>query len=361
MALQYDAPTTGASLTTALDANTSISDSTLAAIQTILGSSGSTGSTSTVNVASFNGTTITAPSTGSVDLVMATIATPSDSAAVVQVQIPTAVLSTAHAYVFDTSANLQVRFNTIERVIVSGKGNDEMTVAGDKNTTLDGADGNDTLVTSGGNDSVTGGNGNDSISSGAGNDTIVSGTGNDTIDAGTGFDAVQMTGASSSYNIKVQNGYLVITDKTDATKVTTLKNTDIVKFGTDDTVVVAANETDATAMRLYEAVLDRSADADGADYWLTQLDNGQSLSSIASGFLSSTEFQAANGAMTNSEFVEYMYLNGLDRAAETAGKEYWTKQLADHALNRAEVAICIVGSAEAVATSDTVLIITGQI
>lgn len=357
MALQYDIPTTGADLTTALAANTTISASTLLAIQTILGS---TGSNSTVNVASFDGTNIIAGS-GPVDLVMTTIATPSNASAVVQVQIPSAILASAHAYVFDTAANLQVSFNTVERVIVSGSGNDEITVAGDKNTTLDGADGNDTLLTSGGNDSVTGGNGNDSISSGAGNDTIVSGTGNDTLDAGTGFDAVQMTGKSSDYNLTIVDGQLVITDKTDATKVTTVKNAEIIQFGANDTVVVTANETDATAMRLYETVLNRSPDAGGADYWLTQLDNGQSLYSIATGFLGSAEFQAANVSMTNAAFVDYMYLNGLDRPAEAAGKEYWTKLLDDNTINRAEVAIHIVGSAEAVATSDTVLIITGLI
>lgn len=354
MALQYDAPTTGADLNAALDANTSISDSTLVAIQTILGS---TGSNSSVNVASFDGTTITSGS-GPVDLVMANITAPSNGSTVV-VQIPSNVLASANAYVFDTSANLQVRFNTVERVIVSGSGNDEMTVAGDKNTTLDGADGNDTLVTSGGNDSVTGGNGNDSISSGAGNDTIVSGTGNDTIDAGTGFDAVQMTRSSANYNLKVENGNLVITDKADATKVTTVKNAEIIQFGANDTVVVTSNETDATAMRLYEAVLNRSPDAGGADYWLTQVDNGQSLNSIAAGFLGSNEFQS-KAAMNNADFINYMYLHGLDRTAEDAGLQYWTNMLQNN-VSRSEVAIGIVGSTEAFATSDTVLIITGLI
>jgi len=194
MPLQYDTPTTPEEVINAMASNPSISEETRQQIENILGIS--SGIAAPVNVGTFDGSTLTGPA-GPIDMLIITPPAPSVPGAMVDIQIPEAVLQQAQAYVFQTSENINVVFNTVERVIVSGSGNDKMTVNGDKNTTLDGSGGNDTLVTSGGNDSVSGGDGNDSISAATGNDTIVSGLGSDTIDGGAGRDTVKFAGNKS--------------------------------------------------------------------------------------------------------------------------------------------------------------------
>ncbi|QQE90056.1 DUF4214 domain-containing protein [Azotobacter chroococcum] len=279
------------------------------------------------------------------------------------VVIPSEILENAKLYAFDSQADLSIGFNTVERTIISGNGNDLITVSGDKNTTLVGATGNDTLITSGGNDSVVGGLGNDSISTGAGNDTIVSGLGHDTINAGEGFDVVKFNGNVEDFNIiDLGDGELFVHSKLSPLNSSTIRNTEILSFETPagtDNVALVENETEATAMRLYEAFFDRSADIDGAEYWLGQLEAGAvSLTDIANGFQNSEEFQA-NGELDDSAFVELLYENALDREADEAGKDFWVEQL-EGGVSRADVAISIVGSSEAAETIDNVIIISGD-
>ncbi|WP_349616785.1 DUF4214 domain-containing protein [Azotobacter salinestris] len=279
------------------------------------------------------------------------------------VVIPTNILQTASFYAFNSEVDLAITFNTVERTIISGAGNDLITVSGDKNTTLIGGAGNDTLVTSGGNDSVVGGLGNDSVSTGAGNDTIVSGLGHDTISAGKGFDVVKFNGSVDNFNLfDLDNGQLLVHSKLNPTNSATISNAEILSFETPagtDNIVLVDNETDAVAMRLYEGLFDRDADIGGAEYWLDQLESGAvSLTDIANSFLNSEEFQV-NGELDDSAFVELLYENALNREADEAGKDFWVEQLEGGA-SRADVAISIVGSPEAAATIDNVLIIPGD-
>lgn len=184
--LQYDSPLSSTELSSNLQSNTNISSATLDAIESIL----NLGSTSNIVVAGGTVTpqngTATVANTANADAVLLNI--DAQAGEKVQVVIPTEVLASSNLYVFDTNADLSVEFNTVERVIVSGNGNDVLKVGGDKDTVLDGAAGNDTLISSGGNDSISGGEGNDTIVSGNGNDTIDGGAGNDWLVGGNGTD-----------------------------------------------------------------------------------------------------------------------------------------------------------------------------
>jgi len=348
MALQYDAPSSRVDFQAALTANPTLSTATQDAITAILGNS------ETVAVGSFDGTNLVAPS--NVQAVFADIA--GNAGDQVTVTLPADAMASASAWVFNSDADLTVAFNTVERVIASGNGNDTITVAGDKDTVLDGANGNDTLQTSGGNDSVTGGAGDDSISTGAGNDTIVSGEGNDTIDAGTGFDVVQIAGDSSDFTFKVVGDNLVATAK-DGSASVTASNAEVFSFGETDNVMITGSETDAQALRLYEAFFARSADIDGAKYWLNDLAEGQMATDIARSFLASEEFQS-KGNLSDAEYIDILYQNALGRESDTVGKAYWLNDLAS-GMDRADVAISIVGSVEAAEVIDNVVIITGLV
>lgn len=80
----------------------------------------------------------------------------------------------------------------------------------------------------------------------------------------------------------------------------------------------------AAVRRLYLATLDRGPDDNGHRYWQDQLDAGQSLVSVAAGFVGSAEFQARYGALGNAAFVDLLYQNVLNRPADAPGSAYWT-------------------------------------
>lgn len=344
--MQYDTPTSSVSLTEALSNNEGISISTRDAISQILGLSNRT----EVVVASMDASgTILAPSGQAPEIILANIAGAAGER--IEVNIPDEILANASAYVFNSDSDLVLRFNTVERVIATGNGNDAIIVNGDKNTTVDAGDGNDTIETTGGNDSITGGNGNDSITSGAGSDTI---------DGGTGRDVVTLTGNVQDYNVSVVDGALVVTSKADATNAATIKNVEFVSFDNGQSIAVAANATEATVLRLYQGILNRDADKAGADYWVNELaTKGTSLSGFARSFLDSTEL-TEKGNLSNEQFLDALYQNALGRATDDAGKSYWLSDL-NNGQDRADVAISIIGSTEATEHVVNVQIITGLV
>ncbi|WP_336489511.1 DUF4214 domain-containing protein [Methylobacterium nigriterrae] len=102
----------------------------------------------------------------------------------------------------------------------------------------------------------------------------------------------------------------------------------------------------ADVARLYYAVLDRAPDAAGLSGWTSQLDQGASVEGVAQAFLAAPEVQAKTGALTNAQYIDWLYENALGRHAEAAGLGYWTDQL-DHGASRAGLAIGIGLGAEA--------------
>lgn len=398
MALNYDAITTGSALSADLAANSSLSPEALQAISDIL----SLDTATSVGVATLNSTSITMPVTQGTDAVIGIFSGAAGTN--VNVAVPQFVEDTAKAYVFNSDANLTLDFSPVESVIASGNGNDKITVSGGENIVLDGGNGNDTLVTTSGNDTVIGGNGNDSlntgsgndvllggagkdtlvagsgddsisggdgndsISAGAGNDTIVAGQGQDLIDGGSGYDVIRIVDASSSdYDFNSLSSVVVATSKDGSASIVST-NAEIFSFGTDgtDNMFIVNNQDDANALRLYTGLLGRSPDVEGAKFWLDSLDQGQTVTGVADGFLASTEFQNAlttfqetTGESGNTAYVDLLYQNILGRAADQSGKDFWVSAL-DNGATQADVAIAIVGAPET-DTVDSVVVIDGQI
>lgn len=351
--MQYDQPTTSTEVLAGLESNGNVTNATRDAIAALLGL---TTPDSTAIVGTWNGSgDITAPEGQAPELLLVTV--PGAAGEDVTLTIPAEVLANTQAYVFDTQANITATFNTVERVIVSGSGDDTLTVNGDRNTTLDGAAGDDTLVTSGGDDSVTGGAGDDSISTGAGDDTIVTGEGNDTIDGGEGFDIVQIDAARADIELAIgEDGQLVITNGDFETQ---LSNVEFIELA-DDTVAIAENATDALTLSLYQGVLGRSAEAAGADYWLDF--EPETDVEIAARFLDSEEFADKYGNdedLSDEDLLDILYQNALGREADEAGRAYWLDALANGE-DRAVVAVNIIGSEEAAENIDSVFLLGGQ-
>lgn len=98
--------------------------------------------------------------------------------------------------------------------------------------------------------------------------------------------------------------------------------------------------------RLYQATLDRAPDAAGQASWTDALASGaKTLLQVAAGFEGSLEFQKVYGALNNAAFVELMYQNVLNRAADSAGLASWTSKL-DGGMSRAQVIVGFSESAE---------------
>lgn len=167
------------------------------------------------------------------------------------------------------------------------------------------------------------------VQGGPGNDVLFAGAGDDAVNGGAGIDILHYTGLRSDYTVALSGGTFKVTDTVGAGGIDTLTGVERIEFASSG----LALDTDGEAgqlFRLYGAMFDRRPDDVGLGFWLVRMDNGQSLVSIAKGFINSPEFVRTYGENASNElFVTSLYNNVLHRAPEQAGYDF---QLA--ALNR---------------------------
>ncbi len=89
--------------------------------------------------------------------------------------------------------------------------------------------------------------------------------------------------------------------------------------------------------RLYWAYFHRTPDAGGVQYWIGRLRAGAGVAEISNAFVGSAEFRATYGSLSDAAFVDLVYRNVLNRAADLGGLSYWIGQLVGHALDRGGV------------------------
>jgi len=100
--------------------------------------------------------------------------------------------------------------------------------------------------------------------------------------------------------------------------------------------------------RIYKAAFDRTPDYGGLGFWYNAISHGESLSSVADGFIHSAEFVAMYGSNpTDSSFVSLVYQHALGRALDQAGFDFWINDL--HVETRAQVLAHFSESAENIA------------
>jgi endoglucanase len=91
-------------------------------------------------------------------------------------------------------------------------------------------------------------------------------------------------------------------------------------------------------VRVYLATLDRLPDAGGLAHWTNaHKSGGVTTQQMEAGFIGSAEFGAKYGATTNAAFVDLLYRNVLDRAADADGLAFWGGALDAGRVSRAEV------------------------
>ncbi len=176
---------------------------------------------------------------------------------------------------------------------------------------------------SAGNDVAAGTNANDSFNGVAGSDIFAGLAGNDTIDGGAGTDTAMFGAARNNFTIQKSGNTLFVVDNTGVLGTDTVTNVERLQF--DDKVIAFDVDGNAgKAYRLYQAAFDRVPDQGGLAYWVSVLDQGNSLSAAANGFATSAEFIALYGQNASAQtVVNLLYNHVLHRAGEAAGVAYW--------------------------------------
>ena len=103
--------------------------------------------------------------------------------------------------------------------------------------------------------------------------------------------------------------------------------------------VFVADFEGASARGLYKCALAREGEAAGVKFWSDALEQGTDLKALGDAFDDTPEFLARHGALTNRQYVEKLYQDGLGRTADAEGLDYWTGLLDSGRLGRGELAV----------------------
>nr|WP_245247594.1 DUF4214 domain-containing protein [Tianweitania sediminis] len=184
-----------------------------------------------------------------------------------------------------------------------------------------------------GNDEIAGSNGDDALAGFTGNDIIDAGQGANYIDGGEGFDFAAYANPLSTYSFDIANGNLLVSS-TDGLARDTIAGVERLLFSD---VALAFDTGAVQAFRLYQAAFDRAPDLGGVSFWVNKIDTGTSLLSAAASFIGSDEFRSLYGTSpTDEQFVDLLYENVLNRAADASGYSYWIGRM-DTGLSREAV------------------------
>jgi Ca2+-binding RTX toxin-like protein len=265
-------------------------------------------------------------------------------------------LPNAPAVIFTGPAGVQIVLDgTLDQVVQMSSGADTVRLSANATSKfIDLGAGNDSFTGNNQGTSVVAGSGNNTLNMLGGDDAVDVTGGASVVDGGTGFDTAFVGGKKSDYNVTVENGVVKIVDKVTGL-VSTTENVEFIKFGDGSVIVNVASQELAAIARIYEVALDRSADAAGMKFWTGQKElTAASTVDFANAFISSNEFTTkfgANSSMTNQKFLEVMYDNAFERAADPSGLQYWLTQMSA-GMTRGEIVVRFAFEAEAQQTFD---------
>lgn len=98
----------------------------------------------------------------------------------------------------------------------------------------------------------------------------------------------------------------------------------------------ASDEVIGFSERLYTTCLGRKAEQAGLNFWADSIANRERTGLQASlEFFESKEFKGLN--LTDDQFLDRAYATFMDRPADSAGKSYWSKNLKNGTMTRADV------------------------
>jgi hypothetical protein len=179
------------------------------------------------------------------------------------------------------------------------------------------------------------------------NDVLTAGAGNQLVVGGTGLDTLQLTGSIANYALSASGSTVTLTDTRANGATDLLTGVERLTFA-DGGMALDTAGTAGSIYRLYVAALNRAPDDAGMGFWLSSIDHGTPLQTIANDFAYSPEFMRTYGAdSSDSTFVTLLYSNVLHRAPDASGLQFWADALANH-VPRAQVLTGFSESAEGV-------------
>ena len=140
-----------------------------------------------------------------------------------------------------------------------------------------------------------------------------------TTDDITGYPSLQFTGEATTSSFREVSAIADIQDVFDQ--------------------LTGLNTDSGEMFRLYNAAFARFPDTDGLEYWIEEFSSGRnSRRVVAESFLLSEEFGERYGTnVSDSTYVNTLYINVLGRNADFGGLTYWLGQLNSGAETRYEV------------------------
>lgn len=97
----------------------------------------------------------------------------------------------------------------------------------------------------------------------------------------------------------------------------------------------------ATIDELYQQLLGRAADTEGANYWQSQMDNGMTADQVAAAMKGSSEYQ-----LDGNELAQ-IYRDNFGREADTSGSQYWLNKANTEGISAYQMADIIKNAAQA--------------
>ncbi len=180
----------------------------------------------------------------------------------------------------------------------------------------------------------------------SGNDLLAASGIGSMLDGGAGVDTAVYSGVSSAYIItRGSDAAAVHLSSATGQSSDQLTGIERIQF-LDKSIALDINGNGGQAYRLYQAAFNRAPDLGGLGFWIHAMDQGATLSEVASSFVSSAEFLTQYGsAQSDSDFVTILYANVLHRTPDTAGLNYWINNL-HSGLNHANALVNFSESAE---------------
>ncbi|MBL4781097.1 MAG: DUF4214 domain-containing protein [Porticoccaceae bacterium] len=124
-----------------------------------------------------------------------------------------------------------------------------------------------------------------------------------------------------------------------------------------DIVIIKVSE-------LYIGILGRAPDFIGLNYWVNQiLDGSLSLENTRASFASpdQPEYWDIYGDLDNGELLDKIYTNFLERTADAEGREYWLEELDSGDIATDQMIVAIINAAQDPAATDEQTLIDAQV
>ena len=161
------------------------------------------------------------------------------------------------------------------------------------------------------------------VNTGHGNDRIIGFADGILVHGGSGRDEMQLFGLRDEYQIASVGGGFRINDA--AQKSFVIEDVERLHFD-NFSLALDYNGAAGQIYRTY-SIFGRAPDKEGMGYWLELMDEGLEQDGLVFFMMQTTEYASLYSSVNNSEFVDKLYTNALERQADTAGHNYWTSLL----------------------------------